>query len=156
MSRLNRYTQEARQVLAYAREEAQRLRHRIVGTEHLLLSILKSGEPVIEGLFASLRISPLRIIQAIEFVVGHGNRVYTSGPTLGPAVRAALANAEREAAEMQAELVGVAHLLFGLYCEPDGVTVGGVESFGSFPALMLQQLLFLLPNENPKTPLLLS
>ncbi len=40
MSKLNRYTQEARQAVVYAREEAQRLRHRIVGTEHLLLGIL--------------------------------------------------------------------------------------------------------------------
>ncbi|MFL5692410.1 MAG: AAA family ATPase, partial [Ktedonobacteraceae bacterium] len=154
MSRLNRYTQEARQVLAYAREEAQRLRHRIVGTEHLLLSILKSGDMVIEGLFASLRISPSRIIQAIEFVVGCGNRVYTSGPTLGPAVRAALANAEREAAEMQAELVGVEHLLLGLYGEPDGVTVGVLESFGIYPDLTRQHLGVL--SRNGSTRMLLA
>ncbi len=146
MSRLNRYTPEARQVLAYAREEAQRLRHRIVGTEHLLLSILKSGDLVIEGLFASLRVSPLRIIQAIEFMAGHGNRVYTSGPKPGPAVRTALANAEREAAEMQEELVGVAHLLLGLYGEPNGVTVGVLESFGLFPDLTRQQLRVLFRN----------
>lgn len=146
MSRLNRYTQEARQVLAYAREEAQRLRHRIVGTEHLLLSILKSDDPVIEGLFVSLRISPLHIIQAIEFVVGHGNRVYISGPIPGPAVRAVLANAEREAAEMQEELIGVAHLLLGLYGEPDSVTVGVLESFGIFPDLTRQQLRVLFRN----------
>ncbi|MFL5627381.1 MAG: ATP-dependent Clp protease ATP-binding subunit [Ktedonobacteraceae bacterium] len=144
MSRLNRYTKEARQALAYARQEAQRLRHRIVGTEHLLLGILRLGDPVIEGLFTSLHISTLRVMQAVEFVVGHGHRVYTSGPTLGSAVRMALANAEREAAEVQAELVGVEHLLLGLFSEPDGVTVGVLESFGVLPEVTRQQLHVLL------------
>ena len=48
MSRLNRYTKEARQVLALAREEARCLRHRVVGTEHILLGILKLNDPLIE------------------------------------------------------------------------------------------------------------
>ncbi len=144
MSKLNRYTQEARQAVVYAREEAQRLRHRIVGTEHLLLGILKLGDPVVEGLFASLHVSTLHVVQAVEFVVGHGNRVYTSGPTLGSAVRMALANAEREAAEVQAELVGVEHLLLGLFSEAKGVTVGILESFGVLPDVTRQQLHVLL------------
>src|SRR5438105_15914514 len=115
MSKLHRYRKEAREALAYPRQEAQRLRQRIFGTEHLLLGILRLGDPVIEGLFTSLHISTLRLMQAVEFVVGHGSRVYTSGPILGSAVRMALANAEREAAEVQAELIGVEHLLLGLF-----------------------------------------
>src|SRR5713226_1593070 len=121
MSRLNRYTQEARQVLSNAREEAQRLRHRSVGTEHLLLGILRLNDPFIEGLFSDLHASTMRVMQALEFVVGQGNKTLVGEPSIGAAARAALATAEREADATQAELIGVEHLLLGLFCEQDGI-----------------------------------
>jgi ATP-dependent Clp protease ATP-binding subunit ClpA len=52
MGKNDKYTPEVRQVISSAREETQRLHHRLVGSEHLLLSILKLQDPLIEGLFA--------------------------------------------------------------------------------------------------------
>ncbi len=132
MSRLNRYTKEARQVLSNAREEAQRLRHRSVGTEHLLLGILKLNDPFIEGLFSTFHASTEKVVQALEFVVGHGNKTPVGETSLGTAARAALASAEQEAMATQSELIGVEHLLLGLFSERDGVTIGVLESFGVY------------------------
>lgn len=132
MSRLNRYTKEARQVLSNAREEAQRLRHRSVGTEHILLGMLKLQAPLIEGIFADLHVSTLRVTQALEFVMGRGNKAYVGEPALGTAARNVLASAEREAQTVEAELVGIEHILLGLFSERDGITVGVLESFGVY------------------------
>lgn len=132
MSRLNRYTKEARQVLSNAREEAQRLRHRSVGTEHILLGMLKLQAPLIEGIFADLHVSTLPVTQALEFVMGRGNKAYVGEPALSTTARNVLANAEREAQAVEAELVGIEHLLLGLFSERDGVAVGVLESFGVY------------------------
>ncbi|GAC1350966.1 MAG: ATP-dependent Clp protease ATP-binding subunit [Ktedonobacteraceae bacterium] len=144
MSRLNRYTKEARQVLSNAREEAQRLRHRSVGTEHLLLGILKLHDPFIEGLFSTLHASTEKVVQALEFVVGHGNKTLVGEPSIGTAARAALASAEQEAMATQSELIGVEHLLLGLFCERDGIAIGVLESFGVYLNPTRQHVLALL------------
>jgi ATP-dependent Clp protease ATP-binding subunit ClpC len=130
MSRLNRYSKEARAAISYAREEAQRLRQRTTGTEHVLLGILKVNDPLIEGIFALFHVSTMRVVQALEFVVGYGNKAYLGEPSLSAAARAILLRAEREAELVEAELVGLDHLLLALYSERDSVTVGILESFG--------------------------
>ncbi|QBD78438.1 ATP-dependent Clp protease ATP-binding subunit [Ktedonosporobacter rubrisoli] len=150
MERLSKYTREARQAITYAREEARRLRHRLVGTEHLLLGLLKLNDPLIEGLFASLQTSTSRIAQALDFVVGRGGKAILSEPTLDMAVRNVLARAEEEAAESQADLIGVEHLLLGIFCEHDSISVGVLESFGIRPEAIRKQLTILARGDHEK------
>ena len=144
MGRVNRYTQEARQALSYAREEAQRLRHRAISSEHLLLGILRLNDAIIEAIFASCHASSTRVGQALEFVVGRGNKALLSDPALSASVRMVLTCAEQEAAQMQAELIGVEHLFLALFCERDGVALGVMESFGLFLNPVRQQMVTLL------------
>ncbi|HVB22422.1 MAG TPA: ATP-dependent Clp protease ATP-binding subunit [Ktedonobacteraceae bacterium] len=144
MGRVNRYTQEARQALSNAHEEAQRLRHRTISTEHLLLGILRLNDAIIEAVFTSCHASSTRVCQALEFVVGRGNKALLSDPALGASVRMALTYAEQEAAQMQAELIGVEHLFLALFCERDGVASGVLESFGLFLNPVRQQIVTLL------------
>ncbi len=132
MSRLNHYSTEARQVLSYAREEAVRLRYKTIETQHLLLGLFKMNDPIIEGVFTYLHVSTFRICQALEFVVGRGGKALVSEPTFGPTARAALLYAELEAAQQQAELISLEHLLLGLLSERGGVAIGVLESFGVF------------------------
>ena len=140
MSRLQHYTKEARQAIACAREEAQRLRHKTVGTEHLLLGILKVSDSTIEAVFSLLHVSTQLVVQALEFVVGYGNKTSLTEPALSAATRAVLVCAEQEKADDHAELMKIEHLLLALFCEPDSVTVGVLESFGALPAAMREQL----------------
>ena len=144
MGRVNRYTQEARQALSNAHEEAQRLRHRTISTEHLLLGILRLNDAIIEAVFASCHANSTRVSQALEFVVGRGNKALLSDPALGASVRVVLTCAEQEAAQMQAELIGVEHLFLALFCERDGVASGVLESFGLFFSPVRQQIVTLL------------
>lgn len=144
MGRVNRYTQEARQALSNAREEAQRLRHRAISSEHLLLGILRLNDAIIEAVFASCHASSTRVSQALEFVVGRGNKALLSDPTLSASVRMVLTCAEQEATQMQAEIIGVEHLFLALFCERDGVALGVLESFGLFLNPVRQQMVTLL------------
>ncbi|MEO8973240.1 MAG: ATP-dependent Clp protease ATP-binding subunit, partial [Ktedonobacteraceae bacterium] len=144
MGRVNRYTQEARQALSNAREEAQRLRHRAISSEHLLLGILRLNDAIIEAVFVSCHASSTRVCQALEFVVGHGNKALLGDPALSASVRMVLTCAEQEATQMQAELIGVEHLFLALFCERDGVALGVLESFGLFLSPVRQQLVSLL------------
>lgn len=140
MARLNKYTQEVRLALAYAREEAARLRHRQVGPEHLLMGLLRLNDPLIEGLLVSLHTSPTSIMQALDFVVGRGKRAYVSEPVLDVASRAILVHAEEEARAVQAEFIGIEHVLLGFFAANDGLAMGVLESFGIYPDQACQQL----------------
>ncbi|HLI87827.1 MAG TPA: ATP-dependent Clp protease ATP-binding subunit [Ktedonobacteraceae bacterium] len=140
MYRPNRYDKEVRQAVSLAREEARRLRHRVVSTEHLLLGLLRLKDPVIEGLLASLRISSKRIALALDFVMGRGSRIILSEPVLGATARATLERAEQEAAAEQAQVVSVGHLLLAILGEEDGVVAGVLESFGLYVEAVRRQL----------------
>lgn len=146
MNRLNKFTKEARQALSYAREEAVQLRHRTIGPEHLLLGILKMNDPIIECILAKLQISTPRLRQAMEFVIGRGNKALVSEPTLGLPAKEVLLHAEETAAEMGEELVGIEHLLLGLLRDSEGIAVGVLESFGLFLDAVRQHITMLLSN----------
>ena len=107
MSTTNKYTKEARQTLVFAKEEAQRLRHRAISPEHLLLGLLRVNDILIENIFESLHLNTPRVTQAIEFVIGRGNKVHLSDPALNAAARYVIANAEVEAARAASDLIGI-------------------------------------------------
>ena len=140
MSTSNKYTSEARQAFACAREEAIRLRHKSVGPEHLLLGLLKLNNTLIESLFVSLHVSTLRVAQAVEFVMGRGTKAYVSDPALNPAARHIINYAEAEAARAASELIGVEHLLLGIFGEENGIAAGVLGSFTMSLEATRQQL----------------
>jgi ATP-dependent Clp protease ATP-binding subunit ClpC len=129
MGKNEKYTPDVRHVINCAREETQRLRHRLIGPEHLLLSILKLRNPLIEGLFASLHVSTASLIGALDFVMRRGNKAILSEPILSVSTRAILVRAEEEAELLSSPVVGVEHLVLALLEEQNGVTAGILESF---------------------------
>ncbi|HEY7419372.1 MAG TPA: Clp protease N-terminal domain-containing protein, partial [Ktedonobacteraceae bacterium] len=137
---MSKYTKEAREVIALAREEALRLRHRLIGTEHLLLSMLRLNYPLIESLFVSLNSSPAGVMQALDFVIGRGRRALVSDPVLSAAARATLARAEEAAQAAQADLIGIEHVLLGMLDEREGIVMDVLESLNMYPELVRRQL----------------
>src|SRR5690242_19906829 len=107
MGRQDKYTTELRQVLLFARVEARRFRYRLVNSEHLLLGLLRLNDPIIEDVFVSFRTNTTRISQALEFVVGRGNKAILGETSLHPMVRAILAYAAEEALVAHSDLVGI-------------------------------------------------
>jgi ATP-dependent Clp protease ATP-binding subunit ClpC len=146
MGRLSKYTKETNKMLSLAREEVIRLCHRLIGTEHLLLAMLRLNDPLVEGLFISLHTSPLDIAQSLEFVIGRGRHALVSEPALSAAARTTLARAEEAAIAYRSELIGLEHILLGIFAEHDGIAMHVLESFGIFPEIARQQLEILVTN----------
>ena len=145
MSTSNKYTREARQAFAHARDEAIRLKHKSVGPEHLLLGLLKLNDTLIESLFVSLHVSTMRVTQAIEFVMGRGMKGHGNEPALSTAARHVISHAETEAARMASEVVGVEHLLLGIFCEENGIAASVLGSFNMSVEATRQQLATMTP-----------
>lgn len=142
MHRQSRYTHESRQALTYAREEAIRLHHKNIGVGHLFLGLLRLHDPLIESLFMSLHVNIEQLFQAVEFVLGQGNKALLGSPTLNAATRSALSRAEDKAQVEQSDLTDVDHLLYGILSER-GIISGVVESFGLTLSSIQRQIVYL-------------
>jgi ATP-dependent Clp protease ATP-binding subunit ClpC len=117
------FSERVRRILAMSREEAARLRHEYVGTEHMLLGILREGEGVASTVLANLAVDAEALRQVIESTIRAGAHQQTTGPDLPYTSRAkkALECAMSEARELRHAYVGSEHLLLGLLREEKGI-----------------------------------
>ena len=117
------FTERVRKVLAMAREEAARLHHEYVGTEHILLGLIREGEGVAATVLQNLSVELDEIQQKIEETVKKGKAGQTTGPDLPYTSRAkkVLELAMSEARELNHSYVGTEHLLLGLLREEKGI-----------------------------------
>src|SRR5450432_2292504 len=117
------FTERVRKVLAMAREEAARLHHEYVGTEHILLGLIRGGEGVAAAVLQNLSVDLDEIQQKIEETVKKGKAAQTTGPDLPYTSRAkkVLELAMMEARELNHSYVGTEHLLLGLLREEKGI-----------------------------------
>src|SRR6201996_3566651 len=117
------FTERVRKVLAMAREEAARLHHEYVGTEHILLGLIREGEGVAAAVLQTLSVELDEIQQKIEETVKKGKAAQTTGPDLPYTSRAkkVLELAMSEARELSHSYVGTEHLLLGLLREEKGI-----------------------------------
>src|SRR5215208_3171022 len=113
------FTERVRKVLAMAREEAARLHHEYVGTEHILLGLIREGEGVAAAVLQNLSVDLDEIQQKIEETVLVGKAAQATGPDLPYTSRAkkVLELAMSEARELNHSYVGTEHLLLGLLRE---------------------------------------
>lgn len=117
------FTERVRKVLAYAREEAAGLHHEYVGTEHILLGLVREGEGVASTALQNLGVDQDRLRDTIETIVKKGNPGARTGPDLPYTSRAkkVLELAMKEARELNHSYVGTEHLLLGLIEEQKGI-----------------------------------
>jgi ATP-dependent Clp protease ATP-binding subunit ClpC len=117
------FTERVRKVLAMAREEAARLHHEYVGTEHILLGLIREGEGVAATVLQNLSVELDEIQQKIEETVKKGKAAQATGPDLPYTSRAkkVLELAMSEARELGHSYVGTEHLLLGLLREEKGI-----------------------------------
>ena len=73
--RFDKFTERARKVLSLAQEEAQRFQHNYIGTEHLLLGLVREGEGVAAKVLANLGVELNKVRSAVEFIIGRGDRI---------------------------------------------------------------------------------
>ena len=119
---MNNFTPRAQQVLALARKEADRFNHNFVGTEHLLLGLIKLGQGVAVNVLQKMGLDLETVRMEVEKQVGTGpdQRVVGNIPYT-PRVKKVLALAAKEARALNHTYVGTEHILLGLLREGDGV-----------------------------------
>src|SRR5437667_3061863 len=117
------FSDRVRKVLQMAREEAARLHHEFVGTEHILLGIIREGEGVAAAVLTNLNVDLEEIQQNIEAIVKKGKAAAAAGPDLPYTSRAkkVLEFAMSEARELNHAYVGTEHLLLGVLREEKGI-----------------------------------
>src|SRR5271168_1723843 len=119
---MNNFTPRAQQVLALARKEADRFNHNYVGTEHLLLGLIKLGQGVAVNVLQKLGLDLETVRIEVEKQVGSGPDTKMSGNIpYTPRVKKVLALAGKEAKALNHSYVGTEHILLGLLREGDGV-----------------------------------
>ena len=129
--KFDRFTKRARRVLSLAQEEAQRLSHNYIGTEHLLLGLIREENSVAVKVLRELGVKPERVKDMVERTVGQGQRtMFSPKLTLTPRTKRVIELAVDEARRMGHHYIGTEHLLLGLVREGEGVAVNVLRSMG--------------------------
>jgi ATP-dependent Clp protease ATP-binding subunit ClpC len=126
---MNNFTPRAQQVLALARKEADRFHHNYVGTEHILLGLIKLGQGVAVSVLQKMGLDLETVRNAVEKQVGTGTETKTQGSIpYTPRVKKVLALAGKEAKALNHSYVGTEHILLGLLSEGEGVAARVLKS----------------------------
>ena len=129
-NKMERFTQRARRVLGLAQEDAEKMRHAYIGTEHLLLGLMREEGGVAGRVLRELGVEPRRVQEMVERLTGAGR---TSGVTkidLAPGTKRVLELAVDEARRMGHHYIGTEHLLLGLVRQNEGVAMDVLKKLG--------------------------
>src|SRR6188474_1780206 len=116
-----RFTERARQVVVLAQEEARTLKHNYIGTEHILLGLLREEEGLAARVLESLDITTERVRSQVVRIVGSGEEVTSGQIPFTPRAKKVLELALREALSLGHNYIGTEHILLGLVRENEGV-----------------------------------
>ena len=150
MGPFDRFNDRAKRVLALAQDEAIRFNHNYIGTEHLLLGLVREGEGVAARVLDSLGVELSKVRTAVEFIIGRGDS--TTSPseiTLSPRTKKVIELAIDEARKLGHSHVGTEHLLLGLVREGEGIASGVLESLGVSLEKVRHQVIATLGQQHP-------
>src|SRR6516165_3265955 len=126
--RFDKFTERARKVLTLAQEEATRFNHNYIGTEHLLLGLVREGEGVAAKVLSNLGVELNKVRSAVEFIIGRGDRIVLGEIGLTPRAKKVIELAVDEARRLNHHYIGTEHLLLGLVREGEGIAANVLES----------------------------
>ena len=119
--RFDKFTERARRVLTLAQEEAQRFNHNYIGTEHLLLGLVREGDGVAAKVLSNLGVELSKVRSAVEFIIGRGEKSISGEIGLTPRAKKVIELAVEEARRLNHNYIGTEHLLLGLMREGEGI-----------------------------------
>jgi ATP-dependent Clp protease ATP-binding subunit ClpC len=128
--KFDKFTDGARKVLTLAQEEAQRFNHTYIGTEHILLGLVRQGDGVAAKVLANMGVQLPKVRSAVEFIIGRGESMVMGELGLTPRAKKVIELAVDEARRLNHHYIGTEHLLLGLVREGEGVAAGVLESLG--------------------------
>jgi ATP-dependent Clp protease ATP-binding subunit ClpC len=147
-----RFTDRARRVVSLAQEEARRLDHGYIGTEHILLGLIREGDGVAARALESLGISLDAVRQQVEEIIGRGQQAPSGHIPFTPRAKKVLELSEREALQLGHNYIGTEHILLGLIREGDGVAAQVLVKLGADLNRVRQQVILLLHGRQAKGP----
>jgi ATP-dependent Clp protease ATP-binding subunit ClpC len=147
-----RFTERARQVIVLAQAEARALKHNYIGTEHLLLGLLREEEGLAARVLASFGITLDDVRAEVTRIIGQGDEVEAGQIPFTPRAKKILELSLREALDLGHNYIGTEHLLLGLLREGEGVAVRILLDLGAAPGAIRDELLLLLSGARPETP----
>src|SRR6201747_1801340 len=155
MDMFERFTDRARKVMALAKQEAQRFNHEYIGTEHILLGLVKEGSGVGANVLKNLDVDLRKVRLEVEKLVKSGPDMVTMGKLpQTPRAKKVIEYAIEEARSLNHNYVGTEHLLLGLLREHDGVAAQGLMNLGLKLEEVREEVLNLLgagvENEEPQ------
>ena len=130
MAQFDKFTERARKVLTLAQEEAQRFNHNYIGTEHLLLGLVREGDGVAARVLGNMGVQLPKVRSAVEFIIGRGEGAVIGEIGLTPRAKKVIELAVDEARRLNHHYIGTEHLLLGLVREGEGIAAGVLESLG--------------------------
>jgi ATP-dependent Clp protease ATP-binding subunit ClpA len=128
--RFDHFTERVRKVLSLAQEEAQRFNHNYIGTEHLLLGLVREHDGVAAKVLGNLGVELNKVRAAVESIIGRGDRIVLGDIGLTPRSKKVIELAVDEARRLNHHYIGTEHLLLGLVREGEGIAAGVLESLG--------------------------
>jgi len=147
-----RFTDRARRVVGLAQEEAKRLDHNYVGTEHILLGLIGEGDGVAAKALKSLGISLDAVRQQVEELIGRGQQAPSGHIPFTPRGKKVLELSLRESQQLGHNYIGTEHILLGLIREGDGVAAQVLVKLGADLNRVRQQVIQLLHGYQGKEP----
>jgi len=130
MDRFDKFTDRARTVLTLAQDEAVRLDHNYIGTEHILLGLLRVEDGVACRVLRARGVELDKTRTAVEFIIARGDRPIVGEVGLTPRAKRVIELAIDEARGLEHNYIGTEHLLLGLVREGEGIAAGVLESLG--------------------------
>jgi ATP-dependent Clp protease ATP-binding subunit ClpC len=124
---MERFTQRARRVLSLAHQEAERMNHNYIGTEHLLLGLMRDDGGNAGRVLRELGLDIDRLEDIIEQMVGLGDHQSPPQPQLSPGTQKTLELAVQQARDLKHHYIGVEHLLLGLIAYNEGVAMDALR-----------------------------
>jgi ATP-dependent Clp protease ATP-binding subunit ClpC len=140
-----RFTDRARRVVVQAQEEARALNHNYIGTEHLLLGILREGDGVAAEALASLEVGLDPAREQVAEITGRGQQALSGHIPFTPRAKKVLELSLREALSLERKYIGPEHILLGLVTEGHGVAVEVLRVLGAEPEQVRARVIELLP-----------
>jgi ATP-dependent Clp protease ATP-binding subunit ClpC len=147
-----RFTDGARRVVVQAQEESRRLNHNYIGTEHLLLGVLREDEGVAAAALASLEVGLDPAREQVAEITGRGQQAPSGHIPFTPRAKKVLELSLREALGLGHPFIGPEHILLGLLTEGHGVAVEVLRVLGAPPEPVRARVLELVPPAGAEPP----
>ena len=139
-----RFTDRTRRVVVLAQEEARMLNHNYIGTEHILLGLIREGDGYAARTLESLGISLDAVRQQVEEIIGRGQQAPSGHIPFTPRAKKVLELSLRESLQLGHNYIGTEHILLGLLREGDGVAAQVLVTLGADLNRVRQQVIQLL------------